>query len=361
MDAGGRARQKSLRCFTLLLNTRILNRMLLRRAVLVGAVAAATLMPSGAQGQEASLEAQVFSMINDGRSARALAPHSGLLAAARSHSHYMSRRGGLSHDGADERVRNAPPDPYEMNGAPDDGFAVAAWCENVTYVMAAPESEVAQRIYNAWDGSGAHGRCMNNPGKNVGAVGIYYDGQAWWATFIAESDSTSPGGAPAAADEPTARPSSQPAPAASTSAAEPSASEIPATPAGLLAGSDRAAEGPQVSAQPTSVPAPAITAQPVYGQLAGPDIKTVVEAPPVRARPVAPLPGRPGYGWQELAGVAGVLAIATVLSRRLVKRAPEVERGDHVSLPEVEPMRVDPPRPRVEREMVAAGVASEGS
>ena len=116
-----------------------------------------------------------------------------------------------------------------------------------------------------------------------------------------------------------------------------------------------------MSAQPSAVPAPAITAQPVHGQLAGPNIKTVVEGPPARARPVASFPGRPGYGWQELAGVAGVLAIATILSRRLVKRAPEVERRDHVPLPEVEPVRIDPPRPRVEREMVTAGVAGDGS
>jgi uncharacterized protein YkwD len=351
MDGRRRAGQKSLRCFTLVLRTRILNRMLLRRAVLLGAVAAATLFPSRAQGQEASLEAQVFSMINDGRSARALVGHSGLLAAARSHSRDMSREGGLSHNGADERVANAPPDPFETNGAPDDGFAVAAWCENVTYVMAAPESEVARRIYNAWDGSGAHARCMKNPEKNVGAVGIYYDGQTWWATFIAEADATPPGGAPAAsADQPSAKPAAVAQPARTTSAAP---TQAPSTPAGLLAGNDRAAEGPQVSAQPTAVPAPAISAQPVSGQIAGPDIETVVgpadlqAAQPVTARP-------PGYGWRELAGVAAVLAVATVLSRRLVKRAPEVERRDHVSLPEVEAMRVDPPSARVEREMVAA-------
>ena len=141
-----------------------------------------------------SIESQVFSLINGSRSAP-LVLHSGLAAAARGHSQQMAVSGGLHHDGADARVANASPDPVEANGAPDDGFATAAWCENVTYSTGFPESQVAQKLFQQWRRSASHNSCMTNSSKNVGAVGVYYDGSTWWATFIAEVDRTPPGGA----------------------------------------------------------------------------------------------------------------------------------------------------------------------
>lgn len=164
------------------------------RRLLGPLVVVAILVVSSPTRASGSIESQVFSMINGSRSS-ALVWHSGLAAAARMHSQQMAASGGLHHDGADERVNNASPDPVEGNGAPDDGFAVAAWCENVTYSTGFPESQVAQKLYQQWNRSASHRGCMTNSNKNVGAVGIYYDGSTWWATFIAEVDRTPPGGA----------------------------------------------------------------------------------------------------------------------------------------------------------------------
>src|SRR5438445_147581 len=101
--------------------------------------------------------------------------------AARQHSQEMAMSGGLNHDGADERVANAAPDPPQGSGPPDAGFAPAAWCENVTYSTGFPESQVATKLYQQWRNSAPHQACMTNSSKNVGAVGIYYDGSTWWA------------------------------------------------------------------------------------------------------------------------------------------------------------------------------------
>src|SRR5438270_9002473 len=104
------------------------------------------------------IESQVMSMINAGRSAP-LALHHGLLADAESHSQYMSQTGNLNHDNADERVNEAAPDPAEANGAPDDGFAQAGWCENATYVTPA-QGDPATAIFNNWKNSPPHAACM---------------------------------------------------------------------------------------------------------------------------------------------------------------------------------------------------------
>jgi len=181
--------------------------------------------PTRAMG---SMESQVFSMINGERST-ALIEHSGLLAAARQHSQEMAASGGLNHDGADERVANAAPDPAEANGAPDDGFAVAAWCENVTYSTGFPESQVATKLYQQWRNSAPHQACMTNSSKNVAAVGIYYDGSTWWATFIAEVDHTPPGGPPPAQPARNTTPTATTAPAAKTAGAPAAAPSRPAS------------------------------------------------------------------------------------------------------------------------------------
>jgi predicted nucleic acid-binding Zn ribbon protein len=166
-----------------------------------------TAVPSQARAGD-GMENEVLALINGERST-ALIEHAGLLGAARSHSQEMAATGGLNHDGADERVANAAPDPPEANGPPDDGFAPAAWCEDVTYSTGFPESQVAQKIFQQWRDSPPHQACMTNAEKNVGAVGIYFDGSTWWATFIAEVDHTPPGGsAPRAA--PTATPQREP-------------------------------------------------------------------------------------------------------------------------------------------------------
>ena len=337
--------------------------MVFRRALPIVVFAVAALTPQPARA-EAGLEAQVMSKIRAYRSTGIIV-HSGLLNAAREHSRGMSMRGGLDHNGADARVNSAAPDPMETNGSPDDGFGVASWCENVTYVMSHPESEVADRIFNQWEGSGAHGRCMKDGHRNVGAVGIHYDGQSWWATFIAQVDRTPPGGAPPAPakTKPSEEPAPPPAPAASEAPENEVAAPEAAAPAGLLDGADeqRAADEPVASNEP--VPA---------RQEAGADVEAAdraVEATEEAGRPASSAPrehvfaAEPakavGYGWQELAAVAALLALATPLLRRLRERPSEVERRDLIPLTQIEPVRPCALSAGIERYVVATRVPSD--
>jgi len=165
--------------------------MALRRVAPLLLVIAGLLLPAKAASAD-DVESQVFAMINAGRGT-GLILHHGLLSDAEGHSQYMSQTGNLNHDNAQERVDNAPPDPAEANGAPDDGFNLYGWCENATYVTPA-QGDPATAIYNNWKNSPPHNACMNNTGKNVGAVGVYWDGSTYWATFVAEVDTTPPGG-----------------------------------------------------------------------------------------------------------------------------------------------------------------------
>jgi hypothetical protein len=177
-----------------------------RRFVLLAAVAVPLLLPGVARAQsQPSMESQVFAKINAARSKK-LIFHGGVHSVAWRHSADMASRGGLSHANADARISNAPPDPAEANGAPDDGYG-RDWCENVTYVNFGTEAEAPGKIYEAWRRSGAHQRCMQDTTLNTGAVGIYWDGNTWWATFIAYLDHTPPGApAPAAPVAPKPKP-----------------------------------------------------------------------------------------------------------------------------------------------------------
>ena len=112
----------------------MLDRMRLRLVVIGAVVGILVGLTPTARSAAPTVEDRIIALINAERAER-LSVHWGLLAAARNHSQNMAREGGLSHEGADERVNSAPPDPGEFNGAPDDGFAVAAWCENVTYTV----------------------------------------------------------------------------------------------------------------------------------------------------------------------------------------------------------------------------------
>ncbi|MEX0875033.1 MAG: CAP domain-containing protein [Actinomycetota bacterium] len=180
-----------------------------RRPLCLLALLSVPLLLFPARGQaQASLESQVMAMINEARSKRVI-PHQGVRSVAWQHSADMASDGGLHHANADARISNAPPDPAEANGAPDDGYG-RDWCENVTYVNFGSEAEAAGHIYEAWRRSSPHHRCMQDTSLNVGAVGIYYDGNTWWATFIAMIDNTPPGaqdtsGPPAKTAAPAAR------------------------------------------------------------------------------------------------------------------------------------------------------------
>ncbi len=198
-----------------------------RLLLLAAAVAVPLLVPGVVEAQsQPSLESQVFAKINAARSKK-LIFHAGVHTVAWHHSADMSSRGGLSHANADARISNAPPDPAEGNGAPDDGYG-RDWCENVTYVNFGTEAEAPGKIYEAWRRSGAHQRCMQDTTLNTGAVGIFWDGSTWWATFIAYLDHTPPGApAPAAPVAPKEKPAAtQPpavAPAPNQTTTEPAA------------------------------------------------------------------------------------------------------------------------------------------
>ncbi len=335
-----------------------------RRALLAAAVIVLVSAPllSGKQAfaTEPSAESQVMSFINAARTDR-LAVHSGLLAVARDHSRAMASRGSLDHNDADARISNAAPDPMEINGAPDDGTPPASWCENVTYTMGVPESQASRRIYDQWKGSGAHGRCMNDTRRNVGAVGIYYDGQTWWATFIATVDNTPPGAPPPAPAADRESPSAAPtqAPAATTKAESTES-------AGRESGSDRTTEQPEASPgglikSIDQAPVAATDTQPRSREITLPSEAPVTvqatvnhpgrtsslegAAPPMsgESEPIVLL----GYGWRELAAVAALLLLATLVLQRSIglgRRLPvrggptEVERRDDVALPEIEPV-----------------------
>ena len=304
---------------------------------------------------DSSVEAAVLAKIRASRSG-GLVVHSGLLSAARAHSMYMSRH-GMNHDNADSRVRNASPDPFETNGAPDDGFGVASWCENVTYSTGHPASEVPGRIYSQWAGSGAHGRCMGDSSRNVGAVGVYYDGTTWWATFIAQVDKTPPGGSSGGtAPQKTSAPKAPPA----VSADEPAASSAPAQqpasqPVGSNANPDTGSDAQTTGTQAADPDVADYATVPLVAADEG-EI-TVAEPQPLRTdtniagddEPLTPRRATEpiAYGWQELLAVAGVLAIATFILWRRVRRleAPlyvppeftaEAERHDAVVRPDGE-------------------------
>ena len=287
---------------------------------LLGAVIGSLLLTSAPTSADAGVEAAVLQKIRASRPG-GLIVHSGLLSVARQHSMYMSREGGMSHDNADSRIRNAPPDPYETNGAPDDGHPPAAWCENVTYSTGHPASEVPGRIYSQWAGSGAHGRCMRDTSRNVGAVGVHYDGTTWWATFIATVDKTPPGGQqPKATAAP--KPEENVAPA-------PAATQAPATQTGSEPAAPERASGDEVAPQTSSLPDGAGTAEEAIEEAAtvgSIDIEAVPDAPKILTTvgvPFAPASqtGTMGYGWQELAAVAAILSLATLLLRRRLRAA----------------------------------------
>jgi pyruvate/2-oxoglutarate dehydrogenase complex dihydrolipoamide acyltransferase (E2) component len=311
---------------------------------LLGAVLGSLLSTSAPASADAGVEAAVMSKIRANRSGGPIL-HSGLLAVARQHSMYMSRDGHMSHDNADSRIRNAPPDPYESNGAPDDGQPPAAWCENVTYSTGHPASEVPGRIYSQWAGSGAHARCMRDTARNVGAVGVYYDGTTWWATFIATVDNTPPGGtqpkasaapkpepeeeaapAPASTQAPSAQTPGEPVPAEQTSA-DAVAPRISALPDGADAAEDAAEEA-------GLIPSLHIEALPEQ-----PDVGSTLDVP---FAPASDTP--PGYGWQEVAAVAAVLSLATSLLRRRLRAAAPVYVPREWS------------EPPAQRELVGAGM-----
>lgn len=299
---------------------------MLRRALplLIFGLFVASLAPS-AGGQD-SLESELLSLINGGRESPLVA-HSGLRFAGREHSREMSDDGGLNHNGAQQRINNASPDPAESNGAPDDGFT-GTWCENTAYVKGAPEHEVAQRMYTAWTNSPSHNRCMNHRDMTAAGVGMYYDASTntWWATLESVIDRTLPGASPA---EETPAPSQAPTqPPQHTEPPEPTERPEPA----FIVPTERP--------EPTPRPGPtaaAAAADPLPGgdlaALAPGDSGRYVGALSRQGRsgqrsatlaldPARPSSVRESFGWPEVWATIGVIALAAEMLRRLSRRRP---------------------------------------
>jgi uncharacterized protein YkwD len=261
-----------------------------------------------AKGQS-SVENELFGYVNRGRRNQ-LALHSGLRAVGREHSEEMSQDGELNHNRAEQRIFSAEPDPNEQNGPPDDGFN-GTWCENVAYVRGAPESEVAQRIYQGWTDSPSHNRCMNDERMNAAGIGLYFDGdKTYWATFESVVDETAPGGTSQTTAErtPEATPSATPEP--------------PRTP------SPTATAPPTPSPRPTPTPrhipflgTPAADSSDIATHVKGTGTHQItISSSRALAGPIIPSSKREDFGWLELGSTLGVIALAAELLRRLTRR-----------------------------------------
>lgn len=176
---------------------------LFRRAlVAVVLVAGTAILPvEPAHASVSTVEVRVLELINQGRAGvgkGAEVMHAGLRTAARGHSSYQASIRRLTHDGLAGRISSAAPDPYESNGAPDDGFR--SYCENVAYFYpgsaGATDEQVAQKLYNLWYNSAGHRNCMFDSygySLNVAGLGVHLDSQGyWWATFESVRDLTPP-------------------------------------------------------------------------------------------------------------------------------------------------------------------------
>lgn len=206
-------------------------------------------------GASPSIEYQLLGYVNGGR-AGSLTMHSGLVAAARAHARTIASA-GLSHSGALSRIRSAPPDPFEENGPPDDGFT-GTWCENLAYVSGGSASDVAARIYNGWRGSPTHLRCMQDSDMTAAGIGVYYDGRTWWAVMEAMEDRTLPGSAPAAV-----RATSRPAPAVRETEEPPEATARATAEATRQPESTEAAPSPSQTFPPDAIVARPTDASPL--------------------------------------------------------------------------------------------------
>jgi hypothetical protein len=289
-------------------------------AVLAGTIALPLVSrPASAAPNPVAVEASVLHKVDAG-SPGSFERHAGLVEVSRSHSREMAARKELSHDGADDRPESALPDPAETNGSPDDGHAPpSVSCENVAYVFPA-DKDPASEIYRLWLESPSHKACMDRTDTNVAGVGVHYDGERWWATFVAMTDRTPPSGKAAATpyDEPKKD-------TAVEARSEKVKTEKPP---------DAAEQRAETDAEPTSVSAPAPT-QPA-AETPGPKTtsfaEATVELPPVE-RVVAQAPApvvvparakghRPPVPQSVLIGVIVLALMGTCVVWRSSKQQP---------------------------------------
>ncbi len=294
---------------------------MVRRAILL--LCAVLLVPvvvRAADGQ-ASIESELLGLINGDRGSD-LIMHSGLRIVGRVHSQEMSRDGGLNHGGAEGRIREAPPDPSEANGPPDDGFT-GTWCENVAYVRGAPEHEVAQRMYQGWTNSPPHDRCMNDERMTAAGVGVFFDGETYWATLESAVDRTLPGSAPPPTPTPTPSPEITPSlrtePPERTAPPEPTAAP---TPTERPEPTDRTAP-PLLQVSPSASPAEQVMG--TAGAISSVHGRNVGTTEGFVASPALPTAERNPITWVGLVGVLAALGLVGETLRRLSRPKQESE------------------------------------
>jgi hypothetical protein len=128
--------------------------------------------------------------------------HAGLRFEARDHSADMAANQKVGHDGFEDRLREATPDPLETAGGSDDGIwgvSVRA-CENALFRYRAgstqeTDEQVARALAAQWAASAPHAACMFDGRMNAAGLGIFRDVRgAWWATLEVVTDATPPAG-----------------------------------------------------------------------------------------------------------------------------------------------------------------------
>jgi hypothetical protein len=290
--------------------------------LLLGGLISVVVLPL-AQGQT-SVESELLSLINGGRSGPVVL-HSGLRSVGRTHSQEMAQEGGLNHDGAERRIFSAPPDPEESDGAPDNGFT-GTWCENVAYVRGAPESEVAQRIYEGWTNSASHNRCMNDDRMTAAGVGLYFDGdRTYWATYESAVDRTPPGTAAAATPTPSPSPTPEPEIVPTLRTEPPEPTEPP-----------ERTEEPDRTAQPgpgrPTLVAVNVTGAEITERSVGTLSRTDAEPRRLRgsttqlvAAPAVQSSARSSFGWAETLATLAVLGLLGEFLRRLSRLSDQNE------------------------------------
>jgi uncharacterized protein YkwD len=227
-------------------------------------VAAGLILPVRAAAvadRRPAIESRMLQLVNEARARQGLAPytaHAGLVPPARQHSQEQAAAGRLTHDGFEDRLNHAAPDPAEPDGAPDDGFwenGLAA-CENAAnyYKSGTPDNDeqVAQRFFDMWRNSPPHRQCLFDEwgyGLNVTGIGLYMDAKGmWWGTMEVARDYTPPGSGPPPAPTTTAQPAVQ------TPPPEPAATRKPAAPA-----------TPRSTPHPSAPAAPVVATTPAPG------------------------------------------------------------------------------------------------
>jgi hypothetical protein len=251
---------------------------------------AAASLPVLPSAHASSSEAEIFSLVNGGRSSK-LTSDSGLQAAARAHARQIAADGNLTssdHGGAASRIGNAAPSGY-----------TGTYCENLGYTN---HHDVAGTIYNGWRDSATHNACMHDSRMTVAGVGIYNDGQFSWVVmeFAQVRQSSSSNNPP-------------PQPAVPVSTPRPQAPKATPRPQAAAPVADEPGENEEETAQSTPSPTPTLMATP-DPEATRNDVQALTEEAPIP-------PNDPVLGTREYAALGALLAFAGLvffLARRRV-------------------------------------------